>query len=188
MVFDSGGGEALETGLEVVGEDGDDAEDVGAGLAEGLDDLDAAAAGGDEVLDDDDLLAGLEAALDAVLASVVLGAGANVAHGQAHQVGADGGVGDAGGGGAHEDLGVGVVAPDERDETLFDVRAHLRRGEREAVVAIDGALDAGGPGEGIVGTQKNRAYRQEVAGDEKGGVHGGAGRNWSITGISRTTT
>ena len=54
-----------------------------------------ASAGGDEVLDDDDLLTRLKAALDLVLAAVVLAGRAHIAHGKAHHMADDGGVGDA---------------------------------------------------------------------------------------------
>ena len=58
--------------LHAVGEDADDAEDVGTGFSQGVDDFDDAAAGGDEVFDNDDLLTGFQLPFDAVLAAVVL--------------------------------------------------------------------------------------------------------------------
>ena len=64
------------------------------------------------VLDDHDFLALFQFALDLVAAAVVLGPGTHVAHGQAEDVGGDGGVGDAGGGGAHQHFAVRVVVAD----------------------------------------------------------------------------
>ena len=98
MVDDIGGGQTVQALLEPVGEDGHDAQNLGAGLPQGLHHFNAAAAGGDQVLHHHDLLALLQLALDAVLAAVVLVAGADIAHGQVHEMAHDGGVGDAGGG------------------------------------------------------------------------------------------
>ena len=38
-------------------------------------------------------------------------------------------------------------------------------GEGQAVVAVDGALDAAGPGEGLVRPQEHRADAQQIVGD-----------------------
>ena len=61
----------------------------------------------------------------------------------------DGGVGDAGGGGAHEDFHRGVFLPDGLRKGGLHVVSHFRRGEGEAVVTVDRAFDAAGPGEGF---------------------------------------
>ena len=85
----------------------------------------------------------------------------------------DGGVGDAGGGGAHEDLGVRVLPADGLGEGVFHVVSHLGRGEGQAVVAVDRALDAAGPGEGLLRAEEDRLDLQQVLRDGLGDVvHG----------------
>ncbi len=78
---------------------------------------------------------------------------------------ADGGVGDAGGGGAHEDFALGVVFAYEGDEAFLDVGADFGGGEGEAVVTVDGAVDAACPSKGVVGTEEDGSDGEEVVGD-----------------------
>ena len=96
---------------------------------------------------------------------MVLGAAAHIAHGEAELVGGDRGVGDAGRGGSHDDLGLGVLLPYDLGYALLDVLAHLGVGQGEAVVAVDGALDARSPGEGLIGTEEDRLDAEQVLGD-----------------------
>ena len=99
----------------------DDAENFGAGLPQSLHHLNAAAGGGDQVLHHHYLLALFQPALDAVLTAMVLVAGADIAHGQIHEMAHDGGVSDAGGGGAHQHLRLWIVGADQLRESLFHV-------------------------------------------------------------------
>ena len=96
---------------------------------------------------------------------MILVAGANVAHGHTKQVGGDGGVRDAGGGGSHEHLRVGVVLADELCQPLLNVRAHSRGGQGETVVAVYRAFDAACPCEGLFRAEVYGADGQEVSGD-----------------------
>ena len=165
VIDDMGGGQAVQALLEPVGEDGRDTEDFGAGLPQGLHHFDAAAGSGDQILHYDDFLPLFQFALNAVLAAMVLVAGADVAHGQVHQVAHDSGVGDAGGGRAHQHLHIRVMGADQLHQPLLYVRADGGGGEGQAVVAVDGALDAGGPGKGLVRPQEYGTDRQKVMGD-----------------------
>ena len=119
-----------------------------------------AAARGDEVFDDNDLLARLEAAFNLVFAAVILAGAADVAHGQAHHLRSDGGVGDTGGAGPHEDLGIRVFAADSLHEGGLDLGTDLRGGQDEAVIAVDRAFDAAGPGERFVRPEKDSVNRE----------------------------
>ena len=105
-------GELFQPLLHAVGEDAHHAQHLSARFAQRVNRVDDAAAGGDEILDDHDLLAAVQTALDAVFAAVILIAGADIAHRQTQQVGGDGGVGDTGGGGTHEHLGLRIFAAD----------------------------------------------------------------------------
>ena len=96
---------------------------------------------------------------------MVLVAGADVAHGQVHQVAHDGRVSDAGGGRAHQHLRIRVMGADQLHQALLHGRADGGSGEGQAVVAVDGALDAAGPGEGLVRPQEHRADAQQIVGD-----------------------
>ena len=165
MVDDIRGGQPVQALLEPVSEDGCDAENLGTRLPQRLYNFNAAAGGGDQVLHHNDLLALLQPALDAVLAAVVLVAGADVAHGQVHQVAHDGRVSDAGGGRAHQHLRIRVMGADQLHQALLHGRADGGSGEGQAVVAVDGALDAAGPGEGLVRPQEHRADAQQIVGD-----------------------
>lgn len=64
---------------------------------------------------------------------------------------------------AHKHLGPGEFARYHVRERGFNVRTDLRRGEYEAVVAVDRALYAAGPGEGLLGPQKYRADGEQAA-------------------------
>ena len=112
------------------------------------------------------LLAGLETALDLVLTAVVLLAGPDVAHGQAQDMGGDGRVGDAGGGGAHQDLDVGVLLADDVSQGVLHIVADLRGRQGQPVVAIDGTLDAAGPGKGLPGPEKDGLDLQKILGND----------------------
>ena len=63
-------------------------------------------------------------------------------------------VGDTGGGGAHQDLCLRVVVPDQLRKAVFHIQPHLRRGEGQAVVAVHRAFYAAGPGKGLVRAEK----------------------------------
>ena len=171
-VLHIGFGHAFEALLHAVGEDAGHAEHFGTGFTEHLDHVEHGTAGGDEVFDDHDLLAGFEAAFDLVAAAVVLGAGAHIAHGQAHDVAHDGGMGDAGGAGAHEHFAFGVDFTHDLSQAVFHVVAHFGRGQGEAVVAVHRALDAAGPGEGFVGAEEHGFDGKKVFGDKLFAGHG----------------
>ena len=91
---------------------------------------------------------------------MVLVAAAHVAHGQVHHVRHNGRVGDARGGRAHEHLHIRIFTADNFHQAVFHLVAHLGRGQGQAVVAVNGALDAAGPGEGFLGPEKHRADGQ----------------------------
>ena len=69
----------------------------------------------------------------------------------------DGGVGDARRRSAHENLHTGIVLADKVHQPLLHMGADLGGGEGQAVVAVDGALDAAGPGKGLVRAEEHRA-------------------------------
>ena len=71
-------------------------------------------------------------------------------------------MGDTGGGGAHERLGLGIDGAHRLGQALLDRLAGLRERERQAVVAIDGALDARSPRERLVGTKEDGLDTQQV--------------------------
>ena len=161
-VFHPGLRQPLQALFHAVGEDADDAQHLGPGLPQHVHHLDDAAAGGDEVLHYHHPLARLQPALDLVPAAVVLAAGADVAHGQIQQVAGDGGVGDTGGGGAHEDLNRGILPADGLRQGVLHAAADRRGGEGEAVVAVHGALDAAGPGEGLLRPEEDGLDAEQV--------------------------
>ena len=69
---------------------------------------------------------------------------------------------DAGGRSAHQHLGTGEFGADYPGQPGLDMSAHDRRRQRQAVVAIDRALDTAGPGKRLLGTQEYRADREQV--------------------------
>ena len=71
-------------------------------------------------------------------------------------------MGDAGGRSAHQHLGTGEFGADYPGQPGLDMSAHDRRRQRQAVVAIDRALDTAGPGKRLLGTQEYRADREQV--------------------------
>ena len=77
----------------------------------------------------------------------------------------DGGVGDARRARAHQYLHIGIVGANDLAQCAFHLRAHLGRGQDQAVVTVDRALDAAGPGEGLVRPQEHRADAQQIVGD-----------------------
>ena len=99
--------------------------------------------------------ADIEAALDLVLTAVILGAGADITHRQIQYMRCDRGMGDAGCGCSHNHLCFGVFMPDRLSDGIFHVDTDVRRGEDEPVVAVDRAFNAAGPGERLVGPEKN---------------------------------
>ena len=112
-----------------------------------------------------------ELALNLVLPAMVFRPGTDVTHGECQQVGGDGCVGNASGAGAHEDLGLGVVFLHDGGQALLHIQADLVVGEGQAVVAVDGALDAAGPGEGLVRAEEHRLDFQQVFRDLQLVVH-----------------
>ena len=76
----------------------------------------------------------------------------------------DGGVGYARRGRAHEHFGLGELARHRLGYGGLDHTAHVGRREDEAVVAVDGALYAAGPGEGLLRPEEHRADGQKAAG------------------------
>ena len=93
--------------------------------------------------------------LDAVVASVAFRLGAHVAHGQVQDGGGDGGMGDAGGGGAHEHLAFRPVLAHEGGESVLHLLPYGGSREGEAVVAVDRAFYAACPGERLFGAQEH---------------------------------
>ena len=57
------------------------------------------------------------------------------------------------------------MGADQLHQALLHGRADGGSGEGQAVVAVDGALDAAGPGEGLVRPQEHRADAQQIVGD-----------------------
>ena len=162
-VFDLRGGEPLHALFHAVGKDAHDAEHLRAGLPQHVHDLKDTAARGDQILHHDDLLALFQPPFDLVLAAVVLAGRAHIAHGKAHHMADDGGVGDAGRGRAHEHLRLRILAPDRLGDGALDQITRLGRGQDEAVVAVDGALDAAGPRERLLRAQKHCLDREQAA-------------------------
>ena len=72
------------------------------------------------------------------------------------------GMGDAGGRSAHQHLGTGEFGADDPGKPGLDMSAHDRCRQRQAVVAIDRALDTAGPGKRLLGAQEYRADREQV--------------------------
>ena len=115
-----------------------------------------------EVLDHDHLLPLFELALDLVAAAVILRTAAHIAHRQVEDRRGDGGVGDARGRSPHQHFGFGKAGADDLRQPLFDVSAHDRRRQRQAVVAVNRAFDAAGPCKRLFGAQEHRADRKQV--------------------------
>ena len=69
---------------------------------------------------------------------------------EAEQMRGDGGVGDARRARTHQHLHIGIVGANDLAQRTFHLRAHLGCGQNQAVVAVDGTLDAAGPSEGLV--------------------------------------
>ena len=65
-------------------------------------------------------------------------------------------MGDACGRGALQHFDLRIVLFDQRLEPGLDVRPNSRIGEDQAVVTVNRALDAAGPGKGIIRAEENR--------------------------------
>ena len=157
--------------MHAVGKDAHHAQHVGPGVPQRLHHADDAAAGGDQVLNDHHALARLQPALDLILAAVILAAGADISHGQTQNMAGNGGVGDAGGGGAHQHLRCGIELAHGVGNGLLHLIAHLRRGEDQAVVTVNGAFDAAGPEKRLLRPEKNGSDGEQAAGDGVANVH-----------------
>ena len=160
-----GRGQPLQPLLHPVGEDADDAQHLRPRVPEGLHHLNDAASGGDQILHHHHLPALFQPALNLVLPAMVLLSGADIAHGQPQQMGGDGGVGNAGGSGAHERFHVRVFPADGLGQGVLHIAAHLGVGEGQAVVAVHRALDAAGPDKGLLRAEEYRANLQQVLGN-----------------------
>ena len=167
-------GHAVEALLHAIGKDAGHAKHFGTGFAEHLHHVEHGATGGNKVFDDHDFLAGFEAAFNLVAAAVVLGAGAHITHGQAHDVAHDTGMGDTGGAGTHKHFTFGVVFAHDLGKAVFHLVTHFGGGEGQAVVAVHGALDAAGPGEGFVGAEEHSFDGKKAFGDKLFTRHGRA--------------
>ena len=82
----------------------------------------------------------------------------------ANMPGGQGGMGDAGRGGSHQGLAAGIILADGFRQPGFDAVAYFRCAEDETVVAVDGALDATGPGKRLLRSEKDGADGEQVAG------------------------
>ena len=74
----------------------------------------------------------------------------------------DGSMGNACGGGTHQYLGIGVFSFDGFCQSIFYMISYLYRGQRQSVIAVNGAFDAACPCEGVFGTQENCTDGQQV--------------------------
>ena len=121
---------------ELVAEDGYHADYFTSGIADGLDSLEAAAAGRDEVFDYHYLAAGTEIAFDEVFKTVVFGSGADIYVGQTESVAHERALGDGTCGHAGYGFHFGEIFEDDAAELYLDKAAHVGIGESFAVVGI----------------------------------------------------
>ena len=123
--------------LQLVGEQGEDADHRRSLSLDGLSGLEHRAAGGDEVLDHDDLGAVRDASFDLVAASVVLGGGTDIGHRGTETIGSQRGVGDASGGGPGDDVDLIEIRAHQLGQARGDEVTDLWVREGHAVVAVD---------------------------------------------------
>ena len=155
----------LQALFHAIGKDTHDPQHLSPSFPDGLHHLDDAAAGGNEVLNDHHLLSRLQLSLNTVVTAMILGASPDVAHGKAQQVSRNGGVGDAGSAGPHQDLGLGKLSLYRIGNGLFHPVPDGRGGEDQTVITVDRALDPAGPGKGLLGAKKDGADGKQVTGD-----------------------
>lgn len=115
MVFEIG----LRNG-EVVGKDGDHAENFSAGVAHSSCCCEAATTGGDKVFDDENLAALRYAALDLVAHAVVFRFWTNVGKRLMHSICDEGPHGNSSGGDACDNVRLREMRLRERDESVSD--------------------------------------------------------------------
>ena len=161
VVLDIRGGKAFQAALHAVGEDADDAQHLGTGLPKGLDYVDGATAGGDKIFNHNDFRSRVHLTLDPVRPAMALSFAPDITHRQVQNGGRDGGVSDARGGSAHEHLAIGVIPLHKQGKAVLHLLPHARRGKCETVVTINRALNAAGPGKGLLGPQEHGSDREK---------------------------
>ena len=149
-------GQPLETLFHAVGEDAHHTEHLRACRAQNLHHVQNASAGGNEVLHHYDLLTLFKSSFDLVLPAMVLARAADIAHWKLHHVSDNGRVRDTCRARAHKHLRLRIFALNGLHDRRLHLRAHIGCSENQAIVAVDGAFDAAGPGEGLVRTEEYR--------------------------------
>ena len=96
---------------------------------------------------------------------MILGAAADIPHGQAQKMAGNGGMGDARRRGPHQDLRLRVVLPDQPGQPLLHIAANRNIRQSQPVVTVHRTFDAGSPGEGRIGPEKDRLNFQQALGN-----------------------
>ena len=146
---------------EAVGERSHHAHNLEACRAQGLDGLQAAAAGRDEVLYHHHLRAQGQLALYEVAHAVVLSLAAHVGEGQAQLVGNERALGDGASGNAGHGHGLGEILEHGVRQLKLDEAAQAGVRQGLAVVAIERRLPSRSPREGVLGLQLDSLYVQQ---------------------------
>ena len=80
-------------------------------------------------------------------------------------MGGNGGVGNACGGGSHQNFRLRVLPLHGIGNGLLHLVPGFRSGEDQPVIAVDRALDAAGPGKGLLRAEKDRLDLQQTLGN-----------------------
>lgn len=163
---DTGLVEELGGQWEAVGENGDDGNDLTSESPYGIDSLEGRMAGGDKVFEDDDRRAGLKLSLDEVFKAMVLRGVADVDKREGKEVGDECTLGNSARSDSGDGVGLWVVLGDESSELELEEGAYRRIREGLAVVAVNGGLPTGGPGERDGGLELDCFDLQELASDD----------------------
>ena len=65
-------------------------------------------------------------------------------------------VGNTGGGGTHKNFHIRVILPNQLSQALFHMGTHFRCSQGQAVIGVNRAFDAAGPGEGLLRAEEYR--------------------------------
>ena len=150
VVHHIGSSQALHALLQTVGEDGGNTQHLSTGLAQHINHFQHRAAGGDQILNHHDFSARLHFALNLVLAAVILMTGAHITHGQVQNGSGNGCVGNTRRRGAHQHLRFRELLFYNLSQSGLHIFPYRRSGQSQPVIAVNGAVDTGSPGKGIV--------------------------------------